>query len=160
MSDRIDPVDRALQSLGGRHWPNAAGNSGLEQRLMQSYGTQSKASFFARHRVLIPTVAILAMAVAGFAAVGGVSLVRSWFVTVSVNGQVVHTGEIVPDENGQATITLPPGSLPEDMTKEVNVSLEGVATGGSGTATITVIGGGDGLIMQTESQPDPNAKKE
>lgn len=156
MSDRIDPVDRALQSLGGRHWPNAAGNSELEQRLMQSYGTQSTASFFARHRVLIPTVAILAMAAAGFAAVGGVGLIKSWFATVTVNGKVVHTGEIVPDENGRATITLPEGSLPPGEEKQVSVTLQRDAAAEPGMVTVTVTGSEDGLVVQTESQPDPS----
>jgi hypothetical protein len=158
MSDHIDPVDRALQSLGGRQWPNAAGNSELEQRLMQSYGTQSTTSFFARHRVLIPTVAILAMAVAGFAAVGGVGMIKSWFATVTVNGKVVHTGEIVPDENGQATITLPESSLPPGEQKQVSVTLDGNATEGSGTTTVTVTGSESGVVVQTQSQPDPAAE--
>ena len=158
MSDHIDPVDRALQSLGGRHWTDAAGNSELEQRLMQSYGTQSTTSFFARHRVLIPAVAVLAMAAAGFAAVGGVGLIKSWFATVTVNGKVVHTGEIVPDENGQATITLPEGSLPKDGEKQVSVTLDGNAVAGSGAMTVTVTGSESGVVVQTQSQPDPAAE--
>ncbi len=157
MSD-IDPVDRALQSLGGRQWSPDAGRTALEHRLMESFATQQQQSFFARHRVLIPTVAILAMAVASFAAMGGIGLIQSWFATVTVNGKVVHTGEIVPDENGQATITLPEGSLPTGE-KQVSVTLDGNNAGGSGAVTVTVTGEAGGINVQTQNQSSAGAEK-
>lgn len=158
MSDHSDPVDRALQSLGGRQWTGNAVNPELEQRLMQSFGTRPATSLLARHRVLIPVVAILAVATAGFAAVGGMELIKSWFMTVAVNGNVVHTGEIVTDENGQATITLPDGALRKDGENQVSVTLEGNADDEPGLKTITMTSEGSELIVQVGSQPDPNAE--
>jgi hypothetical protein len=158
MSQPSDPVDRALQSLGGLQWSQDAGNVELERMLMQSFGTHARPSFYARHRTLVPAVAVLAMAVAGFAAVGGVSLVRSWFATVSVNGNVVHTGDVVPDENGQATITLPEGSLPPGE-NQISVTLEGDAAANGGTTTVTVNGQDGQVTIQKEPAADAGAEK-
>ncbi len=158
MSDRPDPVERALQSLGGRQWPHDAGHAELEQNLMQSFETQTHRSFFARHRVVIPIVAILVMAIGGFAMAGGVRLIQSWLATVAVNGQVVHTGEVVPDENGQATITLPEGSL-RDGENQVSVTLDGQTPAGSETVTVTVTGEKNGVVISTQPQSDTGAKQ-
>ena len=125
---------------------------------MRSIETRTSTTFFARHRILVPAVAILAVATAGFAAVGGVGLIRSWFMTVEVNGKVVHTGEIQTDENGRATITLPEGSLPKDGEKQISVTLEGSPGEGSGATTVTVTEAGGEVKMQTASQPDPNVE--
>ena len=94
MGDRIDPVDRALQSLGGRDWPGTNHNHELELKLMETFDKRPRTSLLARHRVLVSVLAVLA--VAG-AAAGAVGLAKGWFVTVAVNGNVIHSGEIVPD---------------------------------------------------------------
>jgi len=126
---------------------------------MQSFATRTSATFFARHRVLVPALVVLAVATVGFAAAGGVGLVKSWFITIAVNGNVVHTGEIVTDENGQATITLPDGAL-KDGENEVSIALEGSPDQGSEWKTVTVTDSGGEVIVQVGSQPDPNAPSE
>ncbi len=158
MSDSSDPVDRALHALAARPWSAGGDPAELERTLMQSFETHTHSTLFARHRVLIPTLAVLALAVGGFAAAGGVNLVRSWFATVTVNGKVVHTGEIVPDENGQATITLPADSLPKDGEKEVSVTLDG--DGSAGTTSVTVTSDPNGTIVNMQSQPGSRATEE
>ncbi len=157
MSDHMDPVDRVLQSLGGRHWPRATGHAELEKRLMKTFAARSTASFYARHRILISAAGIVALATAGFAAAGGVGLIKSWFMTVTVNGKVVQAGEVVPGEDGQTVIRLPDGALPEGENR-VTVTLEGNADEGSGPVTVTVTGGDSGEPSPPESQPDPNAE--
>jgi hypothetical protein len=148
MADRIDPVDRALQSLAGRQWPGTNYNHELEQNLMDSFEHRPQASLFARHRVLVSVLAVLA--VAG-AAAGAVGLAKGWFATVEVNGQVVHSGEIVPDENGQATIVVPAGTL-RDGENEVTVSLE---AGDNGPKTVTVTAEGNQVTIQKETKDPP-----
>ena len=100
-----DPVDRALQSLGGRHWPGETHNPQLENQLMRAFETHKPASLISRHRVLIPVLAVLVFGSVAFAAAGGIEYVRSLFITVSVNGEVVDTSEVVLDENGRGTFT-------------------------------------------------------
>ena len=160
MADQSDPVERALQSLGGRSWPQAAHDPELERKLMESFVARNSTTFLARHRVLMSVAAVLVLATAAFAATGGVRMVMSWFATVSVDGQVVHTAEIVPNENGQATITLPAGSLPKNGEHEVSVTLEGNAPEGGGTTTVTVTGGSDEVTVQTKNTTEPGAQQE
>jgi hypothetical protein len=158
MPDHCDPVDRALQSLGRRLWPGAAHDPELEQKLMESFAIRKSTTFLGRHRVLVSAGTVLALATAGLAAAGGLRLIRSWFATVSVDGQVVHTGEVVPDENGQAMITLPEGALPKGGEHRLNVTLEGNAAEPGKATTVTVTGGTDGLTVQTSNPPESTAE--
>ena len=103
-------------------------------------------------------LAILVLGVGTFAATGGIDLIRSWFATVTVNGQVVHTGEVVPDENGQATITLPEGSL-QPGENQVGVTLKGDPGAGPQTVTVTATGGENGVTIQTQQQPGASAEQ-
>jgi hypothetical protein len=157
MKTHIDPVERALQSLGGRQWPGANHNPELEQRLMQSFENHPPASLFARHKILVPALIVLFLAGASFAAAGGIDLIRSWFLTIEVNGTVVHSGEIQLDENGEATLTLPQGSLQADGNGEVTVGLEvqGDASDGAAMKTISITDGEKEVIVRVGSQPGP-----
>ena len=76
MGERIDPVDRALSSLGGREWPGTNLNPELEYRLMESFENHPRASLLARHRVLTALLAVLILGSAGLAAAGGVELTK------------------------------------------------------------------------------------
>ena len=105
MESPIDPVERVLESLGGRQWPGNHHNPQLESMLMQSFNENRSRSFVARHRVLVPMLAVLLVAGVAFAAAGGIGLVKSWFVTVTVNGQVVGRQTVVVNEDGTATFT-------------------------------------------------------
>ncbi len=80
---------------------------------------------------MVATLALLVLGSAGFAAAGGVELVKSWFVTVEVriNGEVVDVGEteaVIEIDGDQMTVTI------EDMELETEVD-------GPATAEVTVI---------------------
>jgi hypothetical protein len=143
-----DPVDRALESLGGRHWPSSQFNMQLESKLMRNHNTSNSASFLSRHRVLVPALAVLLVASVAFGAAGGIELVRSWFITVTIDGESqTHAVEPNPDGSATLTIPLPPangdvrvielsGDAPADMDGQtVSVSLS--ADGDEAEVTIT-----------------------
>lgn len=159
MENNIDPVDRAMASLGSREWPAGAGNAQLENMLMREFHANTSASFVARHRVLVPVVAILVLGCAGFAAAGGVEFVRSLFLTVEINGNVVHSGDVVLDENGEGKLTLPEGSLPTDGDGEMTVTIMGMeaqdvpAEGAEMVKTISITGEGREMTVRVGSQP-------
>lgn len=160
MDNDIDSVDRALASLGGRNWPVNNRNAQLENTLMKEFDANRPATFLARHRILIPVVAVLALASAGFAAAGGIEYVRSLFLTVEINGNVVHSGEVVLDENGEGKITLPEGSLPTDGDGQMTVTVIGQqaqevpAEGAEMVKTISITGGeGREMTVRMGSQP-------
>jgi hypothetical protein len=151
----LDPVDRALESLGGRQWPGYQPNTQLESKLMRSFDTQKTASFVARHRVLVPALALLLVASVGFAAAGGIELVRSWFITVTVDG-VTTTHEVVPNPDGSATVTIP---LPpaEGEQRIVEMSIEsGAADFPEGTKTVSVALSAGGDEAEVTITPDAN----
>jgi hypothetical protein len=164
MGTHMDPVDDALQSLVGRQWPGANHNPELEQRLMQNFENPPPVSLLARHKILVSVLAVLLLAGVSFAAAGGVELIRSWFLTIQVNGTVVHSGEIQVDEHGQDTLTLPKGSLQADQNGQVTVGLEmhGDASDGPQANTISITDGEKEVIVRVGSQPPPpeNAERD
>ena len=140
MSGEMDPVDRALQSLGGRSWPGSAHCNELESRLMQEFDTRRSVSPLGRHRVLVAALAVLVVGSVGFAAAGGVDWVRGWFhMTVQVNGEVVADEDVMLDENGQATLVFPAEALGDgkDLTITMDSGeIEAEDIDGEATATI------------------------
>ena len=98
---------------------------------MREFRTRQSSSRLRRRGTLAATLALLVLGSAGFAAAGGVEMVKSWFVTVEVkiNGEVVDvvdTEAIIESDGEQMTITI------EDM--ELGVDVDGPAT-----AEVTVI---------------------
>lgn len=139
MSIKHDPVDNALRSLGGRQWPGENHNLELENKLMQSMETHKANSWITRHRVAASVLGVLVLASAGFAAAGGVEMVRSWFVSISINGEVVAEGEYAVDETGTATIPLPEIQTEGDEAViSIELGSEEVPEGGSGQRTVNV----------------------
>ena len=131
MQDQPDPIDGAFESLRGRQWPGDYQNRQLREKLMQEVRTRQSSSRLRRRGTLVATLALLVLGSAGFAAAGGVELVKSWFVTIEVriNGEVVdvvETEAVIEIDGGQMTITL------EDMELETEVD-------GPVTAEVTVI---------------------
>jgi hypothetical protein len=122
---------------------------------MQNFENPPPASLLARHKILVSALAVLLLAGASFAAAGGVGLIRSWFLTVQVNGNVVHSGEIQLDGQGQATLTLPKGSLQADQDGQVTVGLEmsGDASDGPEAKTISITDGEQEVTVRVGSQP-------
>ena len=64
-------------------------------------------------------------------------LVRGWFVTTSVNGQVVDAQEVVPDEDGNASFTIPVPEIDGDMAV-IDMTVEGDQAGSGGSQTVTI----------------------
>lgn len=141
MPKELDPVDGALRSLGGRQWPGDHHNIELERKLMREFESKRLVSPMARHRFLVASLAILVLGSVGFAAAGGMELVRGWFtVTVEVDGNVVAVEEVALDEQGQATIAFPAEAL--DGGRELSLSMgsgevSAEQAGNGGTATIS-----------------------
>ncbi len=142
MQNDTDPVDRALASLAGRTWPGSHENAQLENKLMRSFNTNSTTSFAARHRVLLSAIVLLLVVGVGFAAAGGIELIRSWLVTTSINGEVVDVQEVVPNEDGSASFTIQVPDIEGD-TAEIGMSIEGEGydPGGYKTLNIALDGG-------------------
>ncbi len=105
---------------------------------MREFSTNRSAPYLARHRVLAATLAIAVLASLGFVAAGGIKMVKSWFVTTTVNDQVIDTREVVPDGKGEATFTLPVGNAAKT---EVTVQSDGAAGGGQKRVEVNVQGG-------------------
>lgn len=156
MQDQLDPVDGALESLRGRQWPGDYNNHELKDKLMQEFQTKRSSSPLGRHRMLAATLAVLLLGTAGFAAAGGVEAVRSWFITVELNGEQidVELAEIVIDTEGDTTtMTVDLGELDVDVDGEATVTVTAIAqdlqgdiqpsasdAAGEETITINVIG--------------------
>lgn len=106
MQHKHDPVDHALESLGGQHWPEDYDNNKLKDKIMKDFNT-NRASRFSRRSTLVATLAVVLLGTAGFAAAGGVAMVRGWFVTLEINGEHVDV-ELVPIDVQQDgdTVTL------------------------------------------------------
>ena len=147
-----DAVDRALQSLAGQQWPGDSYDVQLESKLMQSYETNRPVPAFYRHRLLIPALALVLIASVGFVSFGGVALVKSWFVTTTINGQVVDVREVVPKEDGSATFNVPVSTKDGENVVELSIEGDGTPTGGQKTVNVTL----SGDEAQVEITPDPN----
>jgi hypothetical protein len=148
-----DAVDRALQSLADQQWPGDSYDDQLESKLMQAYETNRSVPAFYRHRLLIPALALVLVASVGFVSFGGVALVKSWFVTTTINGQVVDVREVVPNEDGSATFNVPVSAKDGENTVELSIEGDGSPTGGQKTVTVTLTDD----EAQVEITPDPNA---
>ncbi|MBN2562156.1 MAG: hypothetical protein JXQ75_14630 [Phycisphaerae bacterium] len=98
---------------------------------MQEVEARQSPSRLRKRGILVAILALLVAGSTGFAAAGGVELVKSWFVTVEVkiNGEVVDvvdTKAIIETDGDQMTVTF------EDMDLETEVD-------GPATAEITII---------------------
>lgn len=76
---------------------------------MQKFDTNRASGGLGRRGTLLAALAILTVGSAGFAAAGGAQVVRSWFVTVEVNGvrQVDFVEAAIQiEDNDDGTVTL------------------------------------------------------
>jgi len=105
-----DPVAEALQTLRATPWPGQPYDTQLEEKLMQAFATQEHRSH-RHHRTWLAALIVLGVGGVVFAAAGGINLVRSWIVHARIetsDGRVIETtAEVVPDEHGVATLTVP-----------------------------------------------------
>ena len=103
---------------------------------MQEFHTKRSFSTLSRRSMLVATLAILVLGPAGFAAAGGVDLIRGWFITVEVDGQVYEVDEAdvtIETDGNTATLTIDVG--------EIDVDAE---PGATATVTATAYGPVDG----------------
>ena len=156
MRNEHDPVDSALQSLGGQKWPGASHNPKLEDKLMRAFEDKRSTSRIRRHPLLAACLALLVLGSFGFAAAGGIEMVRSWFVTIEVNGEVIGSMEVIPDENGNAEFDIPPIEVEGDEAAITTITIDsGEAPGDAGTTkTVTVSLDEDGGHIQVEQEEE------
>ena len=157
MRQKPDPLDSALQSLRRQQWPGEAPDPQIREKLMQAFESNRSVSRLGHHRLLIMILAFLVVASAGFAAVGGVDMVRSWFVTTEINGQVIDARAVVPDENGVARFTIPPVPIDGEGQAEISMTIEGAAAGEGEMTTVNVsmVGDEDGTHVEIKPEPEP-----
>lgn len=158
MQNENDPVDSALRSLGGQKWPGASHNPELEEKLMRAFENRGSTSKIRRHPLLAACLAVLVLGSVGFAAAGGIEMVRSWFVTIEVNGEVIDSLEVVPDENGNAEFDIPPIETEDGEMTVATISIDagesGDDEGGEKTISVTLDEDGGHIIVEQEEEDD------
>lgn len=138
MQNPVDPIDNAFESLKGRSMPGDAYNPQLKERLMREFSANRSEKHPRRRLILAAALAFVLLGGAGFAAAGGVEMVKSWFITIEVDGQPIATedfnGNITIEEDGEMTwvtvevpegaVNLPAGETTEAQTITVHLSDE------------------------------------
>jgi hypothetical protein len=159
MTREPDPIDGALRLLADQSWPSDRLSVETENRLMQSFEANKSSGPVRRHRHLIAVLAFVVLGGAAFAAAGGVQMVMDWFITVSVevDGELVATETLAVDEDGNATMPLPPGALEgaEELTFTISdgeVPVDDLT--GSGTATVNVAIEDDAAHLNVQVEAD------
>lgn len=155
MQTPSDPVDRALASLAGRAWPGGTHNTQLESTLMRSFVDHRPAPFLARHRVLVPTLVVLLVAGVAFAAAGGLELVKGWFITTSINGQVVDQRTVVPNDDGSVTFTVPAAPRQDGEPAVVEMTLQDDDGDATTTKVVNVTVATNGEEAEVTVTPQP-----
>ena len=141
MKRELDPVDSALRSLGGQHWPGPECDPKLEDKLMSSFDspTPSTPRRFARirqHPVIAASIAILLVGSVSFAATNGGEVVQEIKEIVGKWICVIHVGEVDLDkavydpETDSYTLTLEASQTDGEapvvwMTDELGEPIEG-----------------------------------
>ena len=95
---------------------------------MQEYQSRQASSRLGRRGMVIAALGILVLGGAGFAAAGGVEVIKGWFITVEVNGQVIDldNADVTVETEGDMTIVTISDAEIDEMVE--------------GTATVTVVG--------------------
>ena len=147
MPDKHDIVDGALQSLADQRWPGAHHNPELECKLMQAYDTQKSKNVLFRHPLIAACLAVLVLGSFGFAAAGGVEMIKALFVKVEVDGVEIHDPAyqggpvnltITTDSDGaQTVIFTDENGNPLDATGNVRAT---IVEGEDCTLTVTPAG--------------------
>ncbi len=135
MTNKHDPVDNALESLGHRQWPADFDNNQLKDKIMQDFQTKRSSSRFGGRGTLVALLVIGVLGVSGFAAAGGLDIVQTWFITAEINGEPVELGdtEVTVETDGEAaTLSIDVGSIEGDFEEGDEI-------------TITASSQGDGL---------------
>ncbi len=110
---------------------------------MQEFQTKRSSSRLGRHGALVATLAVLLLGTAGFAVAGGVEMVKGWFITVEVNGEIVDVdvADVTVETDGDmATLTI-------------DIEDCDIETDGEATVTITAVAGD----VPCDAQPNESA---
>lgn len=118
MQHPIDPIDDAFESLKGRSMPGDAYDPQLKERLMREFNANRSENHHRRRLILAAALAFVLLGGAGFAAAGGIEMVKSWFITIEVDGKPIaveeFNGNITVEEDGEittVTVDLPEGAV-------------------------------------------------
>lgn len=134
MLNHRDPVDDALASLRGRRWPRDYDNNQLKDRIMNEARTGQPGSVLRRRPALAATLALAVLGSVGFAATGGIDMLKGWVFTVEVKGVdgtvTIDFDDVdIQTDSGVTTITID------------EIEVEGaVEEGASATITATKVG--------------------
>ena len=147
MHKELDPLDRTLESLRSREWKPDDRKTELEEKLMQEFNHKPPSHRFGNHPVLLAALAVLLLGSAAFAATGGVTLVKDWFVKVYIDGQEVDSEvtNVYDDEDGTTHMTLDMGDVGQAELAIVQEG-EGEIAEIHVTAGVTQDRDGDGVI--------------
>ena len=116
---------------------------------MQDLRSNASDSRLGRRGALVAALAIVLLGTAGFAAAGGVEMVRGWFVTVEVNGVPVDVDDAnidIQTDGEMATITIDGLEVPEGDFEEgqvVTVTATATSAKGGGTVIVKEVSGDD-----------------
>ncbi len=125
---------------------------------MRAFENRGSTSEIRRHPLLAACLAVLLLGSLGFAAGGGIEMVRSWFVTIEVNGEVIGSLEVVPDENGNAEFDIPPIEVDGDEAVVTTITIDsgecGEGDGEGGMKTVSVTLDEDGGHITVEQEED------
>jgi hypothetical protein len=147
-----DPVEDALASLGGRRWPKEYDNIQLKDKIMNSVQTKQSGSSLRRRPALAATLALLVLGSAGFAAAGGIQMIKGLIVTVEVEGV---DGSITVDmakadiqtDGDMTTITLDRDDL--DIDGDIGDGAKITITATSDGGMLRTVMDADGNVIQT-----------
>lgn len=151
MQNHRDPVDDALASLGGRSWPQDDDNIQLKDRIMNEAQTKRSGSLLRRRPTLAAALGLAVLGSAGFAAAGGIEMVKGWVFTVElegVDGSVTVDLEKIDIQTDGNTTTL--------TIDTADLEIDGDVKDG---ATVTITATSDGGTIKTLTDADGNVIK-
>jgi len=141
------PLDSALETLRSREWEPGNHRTKLEEQLMHEFNAKTASHRFGKHPVLLAALAVLLIGSVGFAATGGIGLVKDWLVKVYIDGEEIDAEitECYEDENGTTHMKLDLGAAGEAELQIVPDEDGQVATIDV-TAGLTEDADGDGVV--------------
>ena len=127
---------------------------------MQEFATQRATFRPSRRGALIATLAVLVIVSVGFAAAGGLEMIKGWLmtVTVQVDGETFAVENVTTDEEGRATFALSAGTLEGGKEISLTIAGEGAPGESGGAKTVTVELSPDQTVTVEISAEDETAE--
>ncbi len=105
MNKEHDSVNGVLRRLRDQDWPGSSHNPELEESLMQAHERQVSRK---RNKLSVITaaLAVVLLGGVGFAAAGGIELVKTWFITAEVDGRevIVDSADITVEQDDETAV--------------------------------------------------------